>query len=261
MIIETGLTNRIDHSDLQELPSSVPGEQRSTFPITRLIEPLHRHSVDTTSPAMSTQVEKLLTRFQGNPNDVTTARLQHGGLRFVTQSEEENPVIKLAQVPVHVLSSNNDDTAEAAGKNSEKAKETSQDINEDTLQSLQLKLTGIISQLEGKVKNKKEKEEKEKVSSTKKTGKGGANEKSLKVLKAKLSAVLKKFKAKSVAGQPFTIGKEWSHLLDQKRFNQANHLRKDGPSNDAKPGSSSLNQGTTQSEGQLDCVSHDNFRS
>ena len=232
--MKKSLRNKIDHLVLQQVGSAVPGEQRSSLPITSLNEPLHRHSVGTTTPVTNTQVEKLLTRFQGN-NDVTTAGHQHGGLRFVTQSEEQNPVIKLAQVPVHVLSSKNDDTAKAVGKNAEKGKELSGDLNEDTLKSLQLKLTGIISKLEEKMKNK-ELEMKDNAPSNKKTGKAGAGEKSINVLKAKLSAVLEKFKRKPVGGQPFTIGKEWSHLLDPKRFNQVNHLKKGGASDNAKPG-------------------------
>ena len=152
--------------------------------------------------------------------------------------KEQKPVIKLARVPVEILDSVDEAKTNKEGKGQGNEDETSKKMNEETLKSLQLKLTNIISKLEEKV-NKKEGKEKKLNRKTKEMGKSKVSEASLKFLKFKLSRVLSKFQARPGVQQPFTVGKEWSHLLDDSSGKQ---LKKVGPSENSQTNSANGNR-------------------
>lgn len=208
--------------DPQEAPSifSVQATEKSTLPSTRLVQPLYRQSLKTTNLMVGSQAENLLVKLPRNENYVTTADQPSVGASSTPQLQEQRPVIKLAHVPVNIL---NLDTENTKQIKAESKKERISD--EDTLKFVQLKLTSIISKLEEKV-NQERKKEKAKTTDMKKTRKVAAREKSLRALKQKLSRVVAKFKSKPMAGQPFQLGKEWSHLLDTDSHMKEGQLKK-----------------------------------
>ena len=226
----------------QIVQPEVLGTSRSTLPVTTLIQ---------TSPDISTNAlrspndENLLVRLGDQQSEFTNSDNQDSRLKFAP--ENENEVIKLAQVPLSLLDpkieqpndvktaiSNEQLSADKDSKaikldsiksftlesnDSENVKSTTkekskEDINKETLMKLQSRLTNIIFKLEGRMsKNQGRLQQPKKEDSLRKIAKNKPSAKSLTFLKKRLSHVLKKFNSKPGRGQPFTIGQEWRSVL------------------------------------------------
>ena len=249
----------------------VLGTSRSTLPVATLIQT----SPDISKNALgSPDDESLLVRLGDQQNRFTNSDNQDSRLKFIP--ENENGVIKLAQVPLSLLdpktehpndvkaaisneqlsaerdskaikldsikslSSESNDPGKVKSTTKEKSKD---DINRETLKKLQSRLTNIISKLEGKIsKNQGSLQQPKKEESLRKIAKNKPSEKSLTFLKKRLSHVLKKFNSKPGRGQPFTIGQEWRSVMND---NVPNH---DG---DIKQAELKKTKNATEDEGAL----------
>ena len=225
----------------QIVQPEVLGTSRSTLPVTTLI---HTSPDITTTTLRSPDDENLLVRLGDQQNRFANSDNQDSRLKLTP--ENENEVIKLAQVPLSLLnpktehpndvnatisneqlSANKDSKAikldsikslTLESNDSEKVKSTTkeklkEDINRETLKKLQSRLTNIISKLEGKMSKNQGRLQPKKEESLRKIAKNKPSEKSLIFLKKRLSHVLKKFNSKPGRGQPFTIGQEWRSVL------------------------------------------------
>lgn len=250
------------------------GTSRSTLPLTTLIQT----SPDVSANILrSPDVRNLLVRLRDQQNRFATSDNQDSKIKVTPEEGNGSDVIKLAQVPLSLLDQKTKHfkhikTAHSKGKmnadehsnamkldklsikplsletkNAEKVKTNSkeksqEDINKETLETLQSRLTNIISKLEARVnKHQGRLKQQKKEESLSKIAKNKPSEKSLTLLKKRLSHVLQKFNSKPGAGQPFTIGKEWRNVL------------KHGPSqgSEAKNAEMKKSKNATENDGTL----------
>lgn len=160
--------------------------------------------------------------------------------------ESSNEVIKLAQVPLSLLdqktkhlkdvkTSSEESSDQLAvkplnlGEEGGIVKESTKDVNKETLMTLHSRLTNIISKLEARVENRKgsaKLKQLRKEEALNSLTKNKPSKKSLRVLRKRLSYVLKKFNSRYGSGQqPFTIGNEWHNVL--KESEHSHHPKKD----------------------------------
>ena len=200
-----------------------------------------------TNSLRSSNGRNLLVRFGDQHNGFASSDIQNSRLELTP--ENENGVIKLAQVPLSLLEPKTEHRKDlktvisneqfGADKDSKAIKldsikpvslernDPNEDINKETLKTLQSRLTNIISKLEGKVNKKQGKlKQPKKEESLRKIAKNKPSEKSLTILKTRLSHVLKKFNSKPGGGQPFTIGQEWRNVMKGNAPSHENETKK-----------------------------------
>lgn len=256
------------------------GTSRSSLPVATLTQ---------TSPDVSTRalrgpdVGNVLVKLDDRSNRFTTSEDQESKLKLRPEDGEDNETIKLTQVPLSILDDktrrlkdiktvnsnarireDEDDSnaiklnqiwVEPSGseiKHTGKAKmesEKKDEIDRETLKTLQSRLTNIISKLEGKMKKKQGQsklKQPKKQESLGEIAKNKPSEKSLKLLKKRLSHVLKKFNSKPGASQAFTIGKEWRNVLPHDHADEEKNMKL------------KKTQNTTKDEGRKTCLKHSN---
>ena len=202
----------------------------------------------------------MLVKLGAQQNRLVTIDNLDSTLKLTPEKEQENAVIKLAQVPLSFLGSKTEHFSDAKTEISSKKinsegdsnaikldqlsikplevqdtkkvklkskKNAKGDINKEALETLQSKLTSVIAKLEEKM-NKKQGQIKQlrKKESLNEIAKNKPTEKSLNFLKNRLSHVLKKFNSKPGTGQPFTIGNEWRNVLGRNGPSDGSKIKK-----------------------------------
>ena len=257
--------NISDYLAPQVVQPEVLGASRSTLPVTTLIQ---TPPVISTNTLRSPDGGSLLVRLGDQQNRFASSDNQNSKLKLTT--ENENGVIKLAQVPLSLLDEKtehvndikianpNEKISEDEDSNAikldrikplslkdESKEKSKEDINKEALKTLQSRLTTIISKLERKVnKSQGTLKQPRKEESLRKIAKDKPSEKSLTLLKKRLAHVLEKFNSKPGAGQPFTIGQEWRNVLSENTPSNGSEATKVGLK---KTKNTTENEGTSYS--------------